>query len=223
MVQQQTAPLPTVVKEIRESGVPTQRWVRELEKRLEELDAVVVVTGPEGSGKSTFARHLAQRVDSGFSNQRVHYSPRHYLEDLVDRSPGEAIVFDEGAEGLHNRNAMANENKKLNEILMECRIYHLLNIVCFPRFRSVDLYLQKFRAWSWVYVEIHPETKERIANIRIRNQRVDIPTDAKLEDLHEAYPLAARCTFPKIESDDFERNEKRKKEYIRRKVEEMGD
>lgn len=63
--------------------------------RLKNFDVVAMVTGEEGSGKTTLAMQMALYMDSNFSNDHIIFNARQF-EKAIDKLPnGSCILWDE--------------------------------------------------------------------------------------------------------------------------------
>lgn len=193
---------------------PTDAWLYRCHARLQNRDAVVCITGPEGHTKSTCAEHIANIVDSDFTRENIVYNARDYLERIVNAPKRSAIIPDEGVEIFHNRNSARKESKLVNEVLMECRIFHHIHLPCFPRFMSTDLYMRTFRIWSWVRC-----LRPGVAEVRVRNW--NIPVGETEEDAKEAYPVVCGLLYPPIDEDEWAEREKEKEDYVAAKVQDF--
>lgn len=179
--------------------------------RVKKRDGIFSITGPEGSTKSTCAEHLANILDNNFTRDNVVYDAKSYLEAIINNPPRTAIIPDEGVEIFHNRNSATKESKMVNEVLMECRVFHQYHLCCFPRFLSIDLYLRTFRVWTWIRC-LRPGKAE----VRIRNWNVEV--GETIEEAKEAYPVVCGFTYPPIDAEEWKDRENKKKNYVKRKV-----
>lgn len=197
---------------IRTHRTPHKAFLRRIQQRVEnELDAVILITGPEGYTKSTCARHIGRLIDDDFSEKNVQYTVEGYLEAIRDLPRGSVVIGDEGVEMLHNRNSMKKENKITNEVLMECRIMGLVHLFCFPRFDSVDIYLRDFRVWAWIRC-----LKPGVAEVRIRNW--EVPVGDRANEAKQAYYPVCNIEYPKLDTPEWDDNKQRKEEFIEDKI-----
>src|SRR5687768_12955748 len=105
-------------------------WIAELRARPgQDNDAVVIITGKERSGKSTFARWLARKLDPKFSHENVVFSGADFMELAVKSAPGTVIILDESKDGGFSRDAMAAKNKDLAKFLMVCGQRNLICLI----------------------------------------------------------------------------------------------
>lgn len=196
---------------IRAQDNPTRAFIGHTKKRVENRDVVACISGPEGYTKSTCAEHLGNIFDENFSRDHVVYTAKQYLETIRDSPEQTAIIPDEGVEIFHNRNSQKKENKIVNEVLMECRVFHHFHLCCFPRFMSVDLYLRTFRVWCWIRC-----TSPGRAEVRLRNW--DIPVGESEEEAKRAYPIVCGVTYDPIKEEEWDRREAKKKAFVKKKI-----
>lgn len=199
---------------IAEADHPPSAFVQRIKTRInpngENRDAVIAITGPEGVGKSTCGFVLASQIDpEGFSTDRVAWTTQDYFEVCQAAPHGSVVMRDEGVGGLNRRAATTRENRDLTEFLYIARALNLAHIVCFPRFGSLDFLLTQHRLWAWIRVKQRGK-----AEVRLRDRRVPV-ADEEPEAL-DAFPLAARMSFPKVDTEEWDRYEREKEKYLQR-------
>lgn len=208
-----------------------QKWGRACRWRLNnDYDAVNVFTGPEGVGKSTLSYQVAYLIDPTFrAEDRTAFGTDQALQiaNQLDNPEGRCIEIDEGVEGLLNRDAMSTDNKRWQKFMIICRKQNLAVNVCFPRLRSMDLYMREFRVWTWFQVRSRGK-----AWVRVRNW--DVSPEKDDERLLEAFPVVAKIQFPKIDEfakeivdnrwliDDWEEKKKKNERYIQEFMDESN-
>jgi len=122
----------------------------------EDRDAVIVVTGAEGMGKSALGLRLGLALDDNFTIERnVMFDPdaTEFYEKLVNSLPKySVIVFDESMKMLYKRGWQAKDRLFLNTIFSICRKQNKIFIMCIPNFLDLDAYYRNWRALYWVHV-----------------------------------------------------------------------
>lgn len=63
--------------------------------RTKDFDVVALITGEEGSGKTTLAMQAALYMDKDFSNDHIVFNARQFEQALNDLPDGSCIVWDE--------------------------------------------------------------------------------------------------------------------------------
>ena len=113
----------------------------------DNYDNLVVIEGPEGSGKSNLAWNLCKAFDANFSvTENYIYS----VEDFKDRlRAGHDIRatfwMDEGSNIANNRDWNTQDNKSFVEILEMMRSRGHTLIMCIPSHDRLDVYIREFR------------------------------------------------------------------------------
>lgn len=111
--------------------------------RLERgLNAIILILGPPGSGKSWSGLRIAERIDPGFTAAHVAFGVE-ALYDLLD-APGElplksAVEYDETGVGSKARRAMSHINLLFSDFLESGRYRGLVLIMTVPHSAMVDI------------------------------------------------------------------------------------
>ncbi|UCD07440.1 MAG: hypothetical protein JSW41_00445 [Candidatus Aenigmatarchaeota archaeon] len=128
---------------------------------IQKYDCIILVTGPEGSGKSGFAQWMSHHIDSKFRIEKhcVFYDIDHFWRLWREDSPGQNIILDEAVAQLFNRKHSHTESIQLVEEMIEGRFKRKIIWMCIPRKEVIDPYLRKFRAKYWVWI---PEIRGKV-------------------------------------------------------------
>lgn len=131
------------------------RLIRRLRKRLRnDKDAIVVLTGERGIGKTVCAHCLAHGVSEKF-DMRSHtlFDPEvERLKDIIYGFPKySATVVDELIRIGYRRNWASVGNKLLIELYNLCRYQNQASFLCIPNFNDIDKDLQD-NVTLWVHV-----------------------------------------------------------------------
>jgi len=129
--------------------------VNRLKKRLgrkQEKNAIVLIVGDTGDGKSYSSLGLALAVDHTFHAGRVaHQSAQNFMRvlNLPELKRGMAIVWDDVGKGLKRRDWYDMLNKIVLDVIQTFRIMGLLVILNVPDKRLVDSQLLAlFHYWA---------------------------------------------------------------------------
>lgn len=129
--------------------------VKRLKKRLgrkQEKNAIILIVGDTGDGKSISSLGIALAVDSTFHAGRVaHQSAQNFMRilNLPELKRGMAIVWDDVGKGLKRRDWYEMINKIVLDVIQTFRIMGLLVILNVPDKRLVDSnLLSLFHYWG---------------------------------------------------------------------------
>jgi len=122
------------------------------ERLAKDYDHVTVITGKEGTGKSTLAGKLAILVDPDLSMDRVCYKPEEFVSAAANARPGQSIWIDEGGLFFFSRDSMSTVSKELTQFLTTCRQLNLHIILCIPNFFILETYIREHRVHSLFHV-----------------------------------------------------------------------
>jgi hypothetical protein len=117
-------------------------------------DRVYLVTGREGSGKSTDTLQKAYAVDPTFNLKRVAFDSESFAKIIRKANKFEAVVFDEAFNGLSSKGALSKENKRLVKLLIECRQRRLFIFIVLPSMFLLEKYVGIFRSHALFNVMI---------------------------------------------------------------------
>lgn len=123
------------------------------------LDHFVVVSGREGTGKTTLAIQLAAWVNPNFTLNTVVDSAEGFIKilkqrsDQYDKTPDDtqSMVMDEGTE-LLSRDAQNLTNKVLVKTFFIQRALRFLVIICIPNFHMLDSVVRHHRVRTLIEV-----------------------------------------------------------------------
>lgn len=111
-----------------------------------DMDLIILVDGPERSGKSTLAQQCAAYCDPTFNLARICFTPDEFRKSIMDATPGQAIVYDEAYTGLNSRGTMSVINRALVSMLAEIGQKNLIIFVVMPTFFDLDKYVAIWRS-----------------------------------------------------------------------------
>lgn len=110
-----------------------------------DKDAVMVIDGNEGSGKSTLGLQWCKYVDPSFDLSRVVFTPDEFRETIYRAKQHQAIMFDEAFTGFSSRSALSGVNKTLISLMMQIRQKNLFIVIVLPTIFLLDKYISIFR------------------------------------------------------------------------------
>ena len=118
----------------------------------DDMDHLTVVTGLEGTGKSTLTSMLAVTVSPSMSIAHVCYEPRDFLNAVKIAKKGDTIWIDEGALFLFSRQSTSKHSVNIVKLLSVIRQLNLHIIICIPNFFTIDTYVREHRVSSLFYL-----------------------------------------------------------------------
>lgn len=109
-------------------------------------DAMLLIDGPEGSGKSTVAFQLATALDPTWTPETGLIIDFEDWEQVYDLGTGRVFILDEGGDLMFSRDSLQRENKLIVRMFQMARIFNHIIIICCPNIHWVDLYVRDHRA-----------------------------------------------------------------------------
>lgn len=162
----------------------TEVLIEEMHDNIRDhLDNVIVIHGPEGTGKSHLAYHLCRKFDPNFDVHRNYiYEYDIFLKRItedMEKPPGTVYWLDEGANIASNRDSMRTDNKEFIKILEMFRSKGWTLIICVPKLDRLDLYIRETRA-------------RYIIEAAVMSWDLD---DSRRRDARRGYYHLTRCDF----------------------------
>jgi len=117
-----------------------------------DQDRIYVIDGREGLGKSKLARQLAYVVDPTICLDRIVFSSKDFEAAIRKADKHQAIIFDECFRGLSGRSSLSKENKRLVQLMMECRQKNLFVFLVLPSYFLLEKYAAIFRSTALFHV-----------------------------------------------------------------------
>ena len=125
-----------------------------IQKRLRnDYDNLVLITGLEGSGKSTLGINFSSLIDEKFNEDNVGIDEVKAFNLLRDSKKYSSVLLDEGGNLMFSREAMKTQNRDLMKLFMLMRARNLNIVVCIPNFYMVDSYIRQHRVNLLLHVK----------------------------------------------------------------------
>lgn len=119
----------------------------DIKKNLrDDNDAVILITGRPGVGKSVLALQVAAIVDPEFSLDKVVFRHDQLIATALRLPKYSAIVWDEAREGVASEKALTSINKKVKDFMAEVRQLNLCHIFVMPNFWEFDKQMACYRS-----------------------------------------------------------------------------
>lgn len=126
----------------------------------QDLDAVVVIDGYEGAGKSCLAQTMGKYFDpEGFCIDRIVFNPKQFQAVVPHVPPYSCIVLDEAYGGLNSKSVMGKESKAMNKMFTEIRDRNLFMIIVLPSYFELNKYFAIHRSLGLFHVILHHNRK----------------------------------------------------------------
>ncbi len=117
-----------------------------------DLDRIYVIDGREGeAGKSTLAMQLGYALDPTMTLDSIVFKPNDFANALRTFDKGKVIIFDESFRGLSSKGALSKLNKKIIQLLQECRQRNLFIFIVLPSIFILELYVAVFRSQALIH------------------------------------------------------------------------
>lgn len=114
-----------------------------------KFDAVFVIGGHEGWGKSFMARGLARycadQLGSSFGPKDIYFNVDDYVDGSMNGGKYKINVLDEARKVLNKKRAMSRDNVKFTDYISECRNRQQVHIICCPSYSDLDRYIVFWR------------------------------------------------------------------------------
>lgn len=112
------------------------------------FDNVILISGREGSGKSSLAYHICMNYDPNFTMENGYiYNFEEFLDALRNgEEKGRTFWLDEASNIASKHDWMKSDNKAFIQILEMFRSKGYTLIMCIPSEDRIDSYIRSFRA-----------------------------------------------------------------------------
>lgn len=117
-----------------------------------DKDRVLVIDGPEGAGKSTFAFQIGKFVDPSLNLSRVVFTADDFRKAIYRAEKKQCVIYDEAFTGLSSRAALSKINRTLISLMMQMRQKNLFVIIVLPTIFLLDKYVAIFRTIALIHV-----------------------------------------------------------------------
>lgn len=117
-------------------------------------DAVIVMDGDEGDGKSKFAQQCAFYVDPTFTVDRIAITMEQFKNLCLSCSPGQAIVYDESFFAFDSMTSTNKDRRDLIYLLTMIRKRRLFIIIVAYSYYDLAKYVARHRARILIHVYV---------------------------------------------------------------------
>lgn len=115
-------------------------WIR---KKIEsDNQAVIIIRGGTGSGKSNLALQLIKRLSPGFTPDQLEdvyiYSPDDLAKKIKRGCTNQINWYDEGSVTFSNLSVMSKGGRLMGQFFDTMRLDHYISIICLPNDKEMD-------------------------------------------------------------------------------------
>lgn len=126
-----------------------------------DWDAVYVVDGEVGAGKSVFTQQICYFVSDGdFTLDEVTFKPKEFRDQVLKSPKYNGIMFDEAFRGMSSRGTLTGINKMLMSLMQEIRQRNLFIFIVLPSIWDLDSHIKLNRCRGLFHIHTD-ENKDR--------------------------------------------------------------
>lgn len=130
-------------------------------RRSKGFDNIIMVTGPERSGKSTFTQRLARALDPNLPLDRVTFKIRDFNQAIAEAPEGTVIIMDEAGIDMYSQEWWDEFQIQLVKKLFVIGVKHLTLLLVIPHRLDLNKKIRDRRVQYWVNVSHMKRTLER--------------------------------------------------------------
>lgn len=117
-----------------------------------DRDCLILIAGRPGVGKSVLGLQVAKLLDPDFTEDNIVFDHEKLIDKAISLKPQSALVWDEAREGLSNRNATTEKNKRVLDFLAEVRQRNLKLVFIMPDFWDFEMPVACVRSDCLIHV-----------------------------------------------------------------------
>lgn len=120
-------------------------------------DALIIIVGPEGAGKTYFASQLAYycsiKLKKKFDISRIHFDGETYIDSSLNSENMSINFLDESRRAINKMRSNSKSNVEFMNFLSECRSQNQLHFLLLPSYTDLDRYVAVHRPKLLLSVE----------------------------------------------------------------------
>lgn len=114
-------------------------------------DNVNLVTGLEGSGKTSIASSICHYIDQSFNLDRVCFTVEHLMEQIDTCPKGSSIMYDEAVSSMLGQDASSNVSVNIVKKFVVCRKKNLFIFLLIPNLFLLRRYFSILRTRNCIH------------------------------------------------------------------------
>lgn len=130
--------------------------IKNIKKRVhQDSDIVILITGDEGTGKSTLMQVLGFNLDTNFDQiKNIAYipSPESIIKKFNELKPFSVFGIDEGTEVFYKMDFMKSFQTMLVKMYKRERKQNKISIICMPTINDLTGALKNSRVRLWIHI-----------------------------------------------------------------------
>ena len=197
------------------------QWIRRRIKKNRNLIAIFI--GDTGSGKSLSSRRLAERIDPGFSVDRIVFTVKEFLS-LVNSGlpPGSVIVFDDAGLGINARLWQEMSARVFGMLTQGFRYKQILTFITVPDETFIERQSRKL-----VHIRFESTDVQGLMKMKLLSRNAFDPEHplAKFPRIRRGISeiVVKMVKFQLPSKDLWEKYEAKKKEYMESRFKEFQE
>ena len=143
-----------------------------------EYDNLIVIDGPEGSGKSNCAIALCRAIDPDWSlDENYIYNYGEFVQAITSENTDDrkrVFLLDEGSLVANKRESMSEDSRRFVELLETMRSRGWTLVMCIPSAERLDIYIRENRmryqltCYEMAWDDVHKSVSRGYFELKMR-------------------------------------------------------
>ncbi len=176
-------------------------------RRSKGFDNIIMITGPERSGKSTFTQRLARALDPHLSLEHITFKIRDFNHAIEIAPEGAIVIMDEAGIDMYSQEWWDEFQIQLVKKLFVIGVKHLTLLIVLPHRLDLNKKIRDRRVQYWVHVSHMKRTLER-GYATIREACISEWT----QDIY--WDTLGMCRFGPLSGPEWDEYEKKKMVFV---------
>lgn len=146
-------------------------------------DILILMDGPEGSGKSTFARQISVAISYILKHEfnsecsteikSLQWTLDGYIKHSLMGQKYQINILDESRRLLNRKNFNNKETRNFSDYLSECRKYNQVHFILLPAYHDIDKYILLWRAKMFIHCLKYIDEQGELIKGQFKNYPID--------------------------------------------------